>query len=107
MKYRMLILGALLLFGVALAGSRSALAAPTMQAAPPAQATAKPTVVKPPANLPGPQPNEVDGYFPAVCLVTGILFAGIAAFVSVSRDGRKARRLQRSGGSRASMSVKR
>ncbi len=54
-----------------------------------------PAAVPAPANLVGPEPNMAVGYFPAVIMPLGIIGAMIAAFVSIRRDGQKAKRTQR------------
>ncbi len=47
-----------------------------------------------PANVTGREPNDLVGFFPAVCLSLGIIGAGIAAIVSTRRDAQKAKRIR-------------
>jgi hypothetical protein len=57
------------------------------------------TSTAPPLVSGGVEPNEAVGFFPAVVLPLGVLGAMIGAFISIRRDGRKARRIRgQSGG---------
>lgn len=101
MKYGILILSALLLLGLGLAAGRPALAGPTTQAATATPATtgtgaaegARVTAPTPPANLAAREPNTAVGYFLPVCLIIGLIGAGIGAFIAIRRDTRKAARI--------------
>jgi hypothetical protein len=97
MKYGLLILAAVALLAIGVVTSRPALAGPAGQAAgtPAAGQTADPRAPQPaPANLVGTQQSSAVGYFPAVCLSTGIIAACVAALVAGRRDRRKAARIE-------------